>query len=72
VRNQQVPSLVRAVGSDVILLMRQQTQFLWQTYFSSVEKIVGTTLEARMLQHFYIRSDYDESYKPNSFSYRTI
>jgi len=25
--------------------MRQQTQFLWDTYFSSIEKIVGTTLE---------------------------
>jgi len=45
----QVPSLVRSVGSDAILLMRQQTQFLWDTYFSSVEKIVSTTLEVRML-----------------------
>jgi len=42
----QVPGLVQSVGGDVILLMRQQTQFLWETYFSSVEKIVSTTLEA--------------------------
>ena len=51
----QVPSLVRSVGSDVVLLMRQQTQFLWDTYFSSVEKIVTTTLEARMFKIFLVR-----------------
>lgn len=28
-----------------VLALRQQTQFLWDTYFSSVEKIVHTTLE---------------------------
>jgi len=44
----QVPSLVRSVGTDTILLMRQQTQFLWDTYFSSVEKIVSTTLEVKL------------------------
>lgn len=53
----QVPSLVRSVSSDTILLMRQQTQFLWDTYFSSVEKIVSTTLEARMLTQFLHRID---------------
>ena len=46
----QVPSLVRSVSSDTILLLRQQTQFLWDTYFSSVEKIVSTTLEVRVLK----------------------
>lgn len=30
-----------------VLALRQQTQFLWDTYFSSVEKIVHTTLEVR-------------------------
>jgi len=40
---------VRSVGSDAVLLLRQQTQFLWDTYFSSVEKIVSTTLEARIV-----------------------
>lgn len=30
-----------------VLTMRQQTQFLWDTYFSSVEKIIHTTLEVR-------------------------
>nr|XP_033794064.1 exostosin-1-like [Geotrypetes seraphini] len=41
----QVPSIIRSIGPDKILVLRQQTQFLWDTYFSSVEKIVLTTLE---------------------------
>uniref|UniRef100_A0A673IAR0 Exostosin-1-like n=1 Tax=Sinocyclocheilus rhinocerous TaxID=307959 RepID=A0A673IAR0_9TELE len=41
----QVPSITRSVGSDRILALRQQTQFLWDAYFSSVTKIVLTTLE---------------------------
>ena len=28
-----------------MLSLRQQTQFLWQTYFSSIDKIVQTTLQ---------------------------
>nr|XP_019569339.1 PREDICTED: exostosin-like 1 isoform X5 [Rhinolophus sinicus] len=32
-----------------VLALRQQTQFLWDTYFSSVEKIVHTTLEILVL-----------------------
>ncbi|KAM5269831.1 exostosin-like 1 isoform 2-T2 [Hipposideros larvatus] len=32
-----------------VLALRQQTQFLWDTYFSSVEKIIHTTLEDRIL-----------------------
>ncbi|ESN98566.1 hypothetical protein HELRODRAFT_119925, partial [Helobdella robusta] len=42
----QLPSLVRSIGTERILLLRQQTQFLWDTYFSSIDKIVATTLEA--------------------------
>ncbi|XP_068505449.1 exostosin-1 isoform X3 [Syngnathus scovelli] len=41
----QVPSMTRSVGRDRILVLRQQSQFLWDAYFSSVAKIVLTTLE---------------------------
>uniref|UniRef100_A0A8C6ULT2 Uncharacterized protein n=1 Tax=Neogobius melanostomus TaxID=47308 RepID=A0A8C6ULT2_9GOBI len=41
----QVPSITRSVVRDRILALRQQTQFLWDAYFSSVAKIVLTTLE---------------------------
>ncbi|XP_018598070.1 exostosin-1 [Scleropages formosus] len=41
----QVPSITRSVDNDKILALRQQTQFLWDAYFSSVAKIVLTTLE---------------------------
>ncbi|TFK01544.1 liprin-beta-2 [Platysternon megacephalum] len=42
----QIPSITRSIDHDKVLALRQQTQFLWETYFSSVEKIVLTTLEA--------------------------
>ncbi|KAL0963327.1 hypothetical protein UPYG_G00304710 [Umbra pygmaea] len=41
----QIPSTVRSIHQDKILSLRQQTQFLWEAYFSSVETIVLTTLE---------------------------
>ncbi|XP_011479447.1 exostosin-1c [Oryzias latipes] len=41
----QVPSTVRAVGNERVLALRQRTQMLWDAYFSSVDKIVLTTLE---------------------------
>lgn len=44
----QVPSITRSVGRDRMLALRQQTQFLWDAYFSSVAKIVLTTLEVRL------------------------
>ncbi|KAM4631179.1 exostosin-1b [Polymixia lowei] len=50
----QIPSTVRSIHQDKILSLRQQTQFLWEAYFSSVEKIVLTTLEIiqdRVLEH---------------------
>ncbi|KAJ8415738.1 hypothetical protein AAFF_G00402950 [Aldrovandia affinis] len=50
----QIPSTVRSIHQDKILSLRQQTQFLWEAYFSSVEKIVLTTLEIiqdRLFQH---------------------
>ncbi|XP_028837204.1 exostosin-1a-like [Denticeps clupeoides] len=50
----QIPSIVRSIHQDQIFSLRQQTQFLWEAYFSSVEKIVLTTLEIihdRVLHH---------------------
>lgn len=41
----QVPSIVRSISPSKILQLRQQTQVLWDRYFSSIEKIVYTTLE---------------------------
>lgn len=41
----QVPSIVRCIHPERVLAFQQQTQFLWDAYFSSVDKIVHTTLE---------------------------
>ncbi|KAM4657195.1 exostosin-like 1 [Amazona ochrocephala] len=50
----QIPSAVRCIHPERVLAFQQQTQFLWDAYFSSVDKIVHTTLEIikdRLLQH---------------------
>ena len=41
----ELPSIVRSYSKEQILAMKQQTLFLWEAYFSSVEKIILTTLE---------------------------
>ncbi|XP_051881274.1 exostosin-1-like [Pristis pectinata] len=41
----QIPSITRSIHHEKILALRQQTQFLWDAYFSSAKKIVLTTLE---------------------------
>ncbi|XP_010001969.1 PREDICTED: exostosin-like 1 [Chaetura pelagica] len=41
----QIPSIVRCIPPERVLAFQQQTQFLWDAYFSSVDKIVHTTLE---------------------------
>lgn len=41
----QVPNIVRSISPTRILELRQQTQVFWDRYFSSIEKIVFTTLE---------------------------
>ncbi|XP_053680878.1 exostosin-1 isoform X1 [Anopheles nili] len=41
----QVPDIVRSVSTSRILALRQQTQVLWERYFSSIEKIIFTTFE---------------------------
>lgn len=46
----QIPSITRSVDAERILALRQQTQFLWDSYFSSVDKIVLTTLEVSLQQ----------------------
>lgn len=52
----QIPTTVRSIHQDKILSLRQQTQFLWEAYFSSVEKIVLTTLEVRVHTHTHTRN----------------
>ncbi|XP_067888290.1 exostosin-1-like isoform X2 [Heterodontus francisci] len=50
----QIPSTIRSINQDKILALRQQTQFLWEAYFSSVERMVLTALEIiqdRILNH---------------------
>jgi glucuronyl/N-acetylglucosaminyl transferase EXT1 len=41
----QVVDIVRSISPSRIMAMRQQTQILWERYFSSIEKIVFTTFE---------------------------
>ncbi|CAG2060232.1 unnamed protein product [Timema podura] len=41
----QIPNVVRSVDFARVLALKQQTQVLWESYFSSIEKIVLTTLE---------------------------
>ena len=47
----EIPSVVRSYSKEQILAMKQQTLFLWEAYFSSVEKIMLTTLEVRNSFH---------------------
>ncbi|KFR03464.1 Exostosin-1c, partial [Nipponia nippon] len=42
----QIPSAVRCIHPERVLAFQQQTQVLWDAYFSSVDKIVHTTLES--------------------------
>lgn len=37
--------MIREIGVDDIMALKQQSQFLWNKYFSSVSNIVQTTLE---------------------------
>lgn len=41
----QVVDIVRSISPSKIMEMRQQTQVLWERYFSSIEKTVFTTFE---------------------------
>ena len=44
----QVPHIVRSIPPEQLLSMRLQTQFIWDTYLSSVEKIIMTTIEVAL------------------------
>ncbi|XP_065383277.1 exostosin-like 1 isoform X2 [Macaca fascicularis] len=46
----QVLAALQEMSPARVLALRQQTQFLWDAYFSSVEKVIHTTLE--LLSHF--------------------
>ncbi|XP_073937035.1 exostosin-like 1 isoform X3 [Castor canadensis] len=41
----QVLAALQEMPRERVLTLRQQTQFLWDAYFSSVEKVIHTTLE---------------------------
>jgi len=41
----QVPAMVRSISQTQILAMRQQSQLVWEAYFSSVDKIINTVIE---------------------------
>lgn len=45
VSSPQVLAALREMPPTRILSLRQQTQFLWDAYFSSIEKVIYTTLE---------------------------
>ncbi|XP_036207418.1 exostosin-like 1 isoform X3 [Myotis myotis] len=42
----QVLAALQEMPPTRVLALRQQTQFLWDTYFSSVEKVIRTALES--------------------------
>jgi len=41
----QVPSVIREISDDQILSMQQQSQFLWERYFASIEVILQTSFQ---------------------------
>ncbi|GFT41163.1 hypothetical protein TNCV_5034441 [Trichonephila clavipes] len=45
----RVPEMIRSIPPTKVHSYRQQTQILWDNYFSSVEKIVSTTFEKNRL-----------------------
>nr|XP_044625987.1 exostosin-like 1 isoform X4 [Equus asinus] len=45
----QVLAALQQMPLTRVLALRQQTQFLWDAYFSSVEKVIHTTLEILVL-----------------------
>lgn len=40
--------MVRSLPESKAFILRQQTQILWEQYFSSIEKIVFTTFEVNI------------------------
>ena len=62
----ELPSIVRSYSKEQILAMKQQTLFLWEAYFSSVEKIILTTLEVTSFFFFFFLHN-SEDRDPKSF-----
>lgn len=42
-----IPTIIREFSYKQILQMKQQVLFLWDSYFSSVDKIVHTVLQVK-------------------------
>ncbi|XP_071494931.1 exostosin-1-like [Diadema antillarum] len=66
----QVPSTMRSISAEQILRLRQQTQLLWNSYFSSTEKIVHTTLEIirERVERHLARPSYIWNHHPGALS----
>lgn len=47
----QVPDIVRSIEAERVMALRQQSQLLWHMYFSSIDRIIFTTLEVRTIRH---------------------
>ncbi|GFT83016.1 exostosin-1 [Nephila pilipes] len=66
----QVPEMIRSIPPTKVHSYRQQTQILWDNYFSSVEKIVSTTFEdfeitnAEQIPLCWIKLNSDLTYAP--------
>ena len=45
----QLPYILRGISSARLLSLRLYTQFMWDTYFSSVSKVIMTTIEVHKL-----------------------
>ncbi|KAH9489394.1 Exostosin-1 [Bulinus truncatus] len=56
----QVPAMVHSISESKILAMRQQCQLVWESYFSSVDKIINTVIEVvkNRIQNHLIRPSY--------------
>ncbi|KAK0066105.1 exostosin-1, partial [Biomphalaria pfeifferi] len=56
----QVPAVVHSITESSILAMRQQCQLVWESYFSSVDKIINTVIEVvkNRIQNHLVRPSY--------------
>ena len=43
----QVPDIVRSIEAERVMTLRQQSQLLWHMYFSSIDRIIFTSLEVK-------------------------
>ena len=48
----QLPSIIEGISEQMILSMRQQTLFIYKTYFSSVTNILNMMLEVNSTLFF--------------------